>query len=49
MAPAVIENPILNSPFEEPTRHFHFDDDGIANDVVDGRTKEDLEDKTTLD
>jgi type III restriction enzyme len=26
----VIENPILNSPFDEPTRHFRFDDDGIT-------------------
>jgi type III restriction enzyme len=27
----VIQNPILNSPFEEPRRHFRFDDDGITN------------------
>jgi type III restriction enzyme len=33
----VIENPILNSPFVEPTRHFRFDDDGITNDIVEGR------------
>jgi hypothetical protein len=26
----VIENPILNSPFEEPRRHFAFDEDGIT-------------------
>jgi hypothetical protein len=24
-----IENPVLNSPYEEPTRHFRFTDDGI--------------------
>ena len=30
----VIENPILNSPFEEPDRHFRFDDDGITSDIV---------------
>ncbi|BAZ97473.1 MULTISPECIES: BPTD_3080 family restriction endonuclease [Dehalococcoides] len=30
----VIENPILNSPFQEPTRHFRFSDEGITNDVV---------------
>jgi hypothetical protein len=29
---AVIANPICNSPFDEPTWHFHFDDDGIANE-----------------
>ncbi len=33
----VIENPILNSPFAEPSRHFRFDDDGITNDIVEGR------------
>ena len=32
MADTVIENPILNSPFREPKRHFRFDDDGITND-----------------
>ncbi len=33
----VIENPILNSPFLEPSRHFRFDEDGITNDIVEGR------------
>jgi len=37
MAQAVITNPILNSPFVEPTRHFRFDDDGITNETGDGR------------
>ena len=37
MAQVVIENPILNSPFEEPRRHFRFSDDGISNEVVDSR------------
>ena len=32
-----IENPIINSPFEEPVRHFRFSDEGITNEVVDGR------------
>src|SRR5207247_146170 len=27
---AVIEDPILNSPFHEPTRYFKFDDEGIT-------------------
>jgi type III restriction enzyme len=35
----VIENPILNSPFAEPSRHFRFDDDGITDDIVDGRRR----------
>ena len=34
---ATIENPILNSPFREPTRHFRFDEDGITAEVVEGR------------
>jgi type III restriction enzyme len=32
-----IVNPILNSPFEEPTRHFRFADDGITDEVVQER------------
>ena len=35
--PVVIENPILNSPFDEPTRHFQFGDEGITNEVVEKR------------
>jgi len=30
----LIENPILNSPFEEPTEHFRFDENGITNTPV---------------
>ena len=37
MADAVIDNPILNSPFDEPERHWKFERDGITNEVVDGR------------
>jgi type III restriction enzyme len=33
----VIENPIINSPFDEPTRHFRFDDEGITDQEVVGR------------
>jgi type III restriction enzyme len=32
-----IENPILNSPFEEPTRHWRFGEDGITNEIVEAR------------
>jgi hypothetical protein len=28
--PVVIENPVLNSPYLKPTRHFKFTDDGIT-------------------
>lgn len=37
MAQVVIENPVLNSPFEEPIRHFRFTDDGITNEIVEER------------
>ncbi len=37
MSQVVIENPIINSPFTEPTRHFRFTDEGITNEAVDGR------------
>ncbi len=39
MPPGVIENPILNSPFREPARHFRFDDEGITSEVVPGRRR----------
>ncbi len=29
MPPVVIENPIINSPFAEPHRHFRFGPDGM--------------------
>lgn len=37
MKQVIIENPIINSAFEEPKRHFRFDDDGITNDIVEVR------------
>jgi len=37
MSQVVIDNPILNSPFAEPTRHFRFSDEGITNEIEDGR------------
>lgn len=37
VADGVIENPILNSPFREPSRHWRFADTGITNEVVDER------------
>ncbi len=35
--PTVIDNPILNSPFREPARHFRFDEQGITSDIVERR------------
>ncbi|HYI14136.1 MAG TPA: DEAD/DEAH box helicase family protein, partial [Thermomicrobiales bacterium] len=37
MPQVVIENPILNSPFVEPHRHFQFSNEGITNQVVEER------------
>src|SRR5262249_13452037 len=37
MRQVVIENPILNSPFGEPTLHFKFSDEGITNEQANGR------------
>ncbi len=37
MKQVVISNPIINSPFDEPTRHFQFDDEGITEEIVAGR------------
>lgn len=37
--PVVIDNPILNSPFAEPARHFRFDKDGITSEVAEGRRR----------
>jgi hypothetical protein len=33
----VIENPVINSPFGEPSQHFRFTDEGITNEVIKGR------------
>lgn len=37
MRQVVIDNPVLNSPFSEPTRHFKFDEDGITDEIADAR------------
>lgn len=37
MNQVVIENPIINSPFDEPTRHFQFSDEGITSQIVEER------------
>ena len=37
MNQVVIENPIINSPYEEPKRHFRFTDEGITNDIEEKR------------
>lgn len=37
MAQVIIENPITNSPYCEPTRHFHFSDEGITDKIDETR------------
>ncbi|MCH7677988.1 DEAD/DEAH box helicase family protein [candidate division KSB1 bacterium] len=37
MSQVIIENPILNSPFAEPNRHFRFDDEGITDQIEEAR------------
>ncbi|RJP32398.1 MAG: restriction endonuclease subunit R [Candidatus Omnitrophota bacterium] len=37
MKQVVIENPIINSPFAEPQRHFKFDEEGITNEIIESR------------
>ncbi|MBI5115822.1 DEAD/DEAH box helicase family protein, partial [Candidatus Poribacteria bacterium] len=37
MKQVVIDNPILNSPFLEPTCHFKFSEEGITDEIVEGR------------
>ncbi len=37
MSQVVISNPVISAPFVEPNRHFLFTDDGISNEIVEGR------------
>ncbi len=37
MPQVVIENPILNSPYVEPRRHFRFSEDGITDEIEESR------------
>jgi hypothetical protein len=32
-----IENPVINTPFEAPSRHFVFSDEGITSTIAQGR------------
>jgi type III restriction enzyme len=37
MSQVVIENPVINNPFEEPRRYFKFTEDGITDEIVESR------------
>lgn len=39
MSKVTIENPVINSPFQEPQRHFEFTDRGITEDIAEGRRR----------
>jgi type III restriction enzyme len=34
MKQVVIENPVINFPYLEPTCHFKFTDDGITDEII---------------
>ncbi|MEK6699952.1 MAG: DEAD/DEAH box helicase family protein [Nitrospirota bacterium] len=36
MKQVVIENPVINSPYDEPKRHFKFTEEGITNEIIEG-------------
>ena len=37
MPRATIEDPIINAPYREPSRHYKFDDEGITSEIVEAR------------
>src|SRR5690348_5682479 len=37
MPQVIIENPVINSPYEEPKRHYRFTEDGITDEIVEER------------
>jgi type III restriction enzyme len=37
MSQVVIENPVINNPFEEPRRYFKFTENGITDEIVESR------------
>ena len=39
MSNVTIENPVINSPFEEPQRHFKFNARGITEEIAEGRRR----------
>ena len=40
MPDVIITNPVINSPFAEPTRHFEFGKRGITGTIIDGARRE---------
>jgi type III restriction enzyme len=40
MADIIIQNPVINSPFTEPVRHFEFGEQGITGTIIEGARRE---------
>lgn len=40
MADVVIQNPVINSPFSEPVRHFEFGEHGMTGQILEGKRRE---------
>lgn len=40
MSDVIIQNPVINSPFEEPTRHFEFGERGITGRIIEDQRRE---------
>jgi type III restriction enzyme len=40
MADIIIQNPVINSPFEPPTRCFEFGDRGITGRILEGSRRD---------
>ncbi len=40
MADVIIKNPVINSPFSEPTRYFEFGEHGITGKIIEGARRE---------
>ena len=36
MKQVIIENPVINSPYDEPKRHFKFTEEGITDEIIEG-------------
>jgi hypothetical protein len=45
----IIENPVINSPYKEPCRHFRFSEETIADEIIEvkGEKKKGIEAKVS--
>lgn len=49
MKQVIIENPVINSPYKEPCRHFRFSEETIADEIIEvkGEKKKGIEAKVS--